>query len=122
MLRVADFYSQFPICESCGPFVRRDPVGIIRFDLASRPDIYLAIEVFFNEGEPHTYADKFDGFSIIRKLVSSVSLGKHIYVVWYDSDLAEMTENGIDVMRGVVEHLTSEIVKHGNGQICKACR
>ena len=115
MLIVSNAHSRLPLWEPCGIFVRHDPSGIVRFDLASRPDIYLSLEVFFNEETPHSYVDVFEGFNIQRDLQGSVQLHNDTFLVWYESDFADMTDQGAETLSDVVRELGAEMAKHGNG-------
>jgi hypothetical protein len=122
MLSVPDAFSRFPIWEICGGFIRRDPIGIIRFDLASRPDVSLSLEFHFNGSEPRSYADTFDGFSINRTLAGSALIGDNVYLAWYDSEFAEINEKGANVISEVWQHLSSEMAKHGDEPSCRITR
>lgn len=107
---------RFPVWESCGPFIRRDASGIVRFDLVSRGDINLSIEVFFNGQLPRSYTDVFAGFSIQRRLEGSIPFRDNTFLTWYASDFVDLTAEGAETLCDVLGTLRSEMAKHGDGK------
>lgn len=120
MLMVRDTHSRFPVQETCGIFIRRDE-GVLRFDLASRADIGMTLEFFFDGGGPRSFADVFDGFGIDRTLKSSFQLGSGVWLAWYDGEFSNMDERSADIMCGVITTMAEEMSKHG-GCRCSANR
>lgn len=118
MLTVPESHSRFPVWDSCGPFIRRDPSGIVRFDLASRSDISLSIEVLFNGELPRSYTDVFDGFSIQHHLEGTVRLRDNTFLTWYASDFADVSAEGAETLCDVLGKICSEMAEHGDGKCC----
>jgi hypothetical protein len=62
--------------------------------------------------------DVFDGFSIKRDLEGSIRLRHNVFLTWYESDFADVTDKGAESLCDVMGKMCAEMAKHGGGACC----